>query len=245
MPASGDFRLSISRAMTDQLHDALHELDPAPLGCHELELLEPRQGVYQLYLGEDLVYVGSAAQSLPARLSQHFWKLAGRQNIAVDEVRFTCLYVDEDLTVLAPEDRLIKLFQDEGSCAWNGMGFGLHDPGRNRDTTELRDDHFDRRYPVRLDWSCEGIKSGSYTVTKLARALKGELPYLFRYANTSADRAVYGSTTVNVPEDAMAADDLLAVLAAALPTYQVTALSGYVIMYREQRAYPQGRVILP
>ena len=190
------------------------------------------------------MYVGSASQSIRGRLTQHFWKLAGRQNIAADEVTFTCLYVDEDLTVLAPEDRLIRVFQDEGSCEWNGNGFGLHDPGRNRDTTELRPDHFDLRYPVRLDWQCDEIEAGEWTARELLGALKRTLPYLLRYANTPADRARYDAATVDVPEDGMEATELFELLADELPGYQITALPGYVDHVPREPRLPSGRVHL-
>jgi hypothetical protein len=243
MPASGDFKLSISRALTDQLHDALHQLEPAPLTGANLASIEQRQGVYQLYLVGDLVYVGSASASLRDRLTEHMNKLAGRQNIAAPEVRFTCLYVDEDLTVLAPEDRLIRVFQDEGSCAWNGQGFGLHDPGRNRDNTVLRSDHFDSMYPIRLDWVCESIAAGTYTALELLVALKRDLPYNFRYQSDVTAREEYAYTLVEVPKDNMIALALFKLLAAALPAYQITVLPGYTIMYEESREYPQGHVI--
>jgi hypothetical protein len=246
MSAFGEFRLSISQALTDQLHAALHKLNPAPLSLDEIGALEARQGVYQLYLEGDLVYVGSAAKSLRARLTQHHWKIAGRQNISVEDVGFTCLYVDEDLTVLAPEDRLITVFQDEGSCAWNGQGFGPHDPGRNRDKTILKPDHFDRQYPIRLDWPCEGIKAGATTARHLVRALKLELPYAYRYENKAANRADYDAATVIVPRDNMTALELLVLLAGALPNYQITALMGYVIMYKQRgEIYPDATVIRP
>ncbi|MGC2374480.1 MAG: Eco29kI family restriction endonuclease [Solirubrobacteraceae bacterium] len=245
MPASADFKLSISRALTDQLRDALHQLEPASLMAEHLDKIEPRQGVYQLYLGGDLVYVGSASASLRDRLTEHMWKVAGRQNIAADEVQFTCLYVDEDLTVLAPEERLIRVFQDEGSCAWNGMGFGLHDPGRNRDSTVLRDNHFDLAYPIRLDWVCEGIAAGTYTVLDMLAGLKRELPYNFRYKNDAAARSEYAFVSVDVPDDNMTALALFELIAAALPAYQITSLPGYVIMYKESGSYPQGHVIRP
>jgi hypothetical protein len=244
VPASGDFKLSISKALTDQLHEALHELDPAPLTEADLAQVEARQGVYQLYLADDLVYVGSASGSLRNRLSQHLRKLSGRQNIAAASVRFTCLYVDEDLTVLAPEDRLIRVFQDEGSCAWNGSGFGIHDPGRRRDETAVDAGHFDAQYPIRLDWITD-IPAGSYTAADLLAQLRRDLPYTFRYQSDAAARQDYGAAAVEVPEDGMAARALLQLIAAALPDYQVTALPGYLIMYRERRDYPQGEVIEP
>lgn len=244
MAASAEFKLSISRALTDQLHDALHELQPVGLTLPNVGTIEDRQGVYQLYYGSDLVYVGSAAWSLRDRLTEHYWKLAGRENIMFANVRFTCLYVDEDLTVLAPEDRLIRVFQDEGSCAWNGSGFGLHDPGKNRDTTVLPATHFDALYPISLGWSCD-IEAGEWDARSLLAELKRQLPYNFRYASTTADRARYAAVTIDVPHSKMAALDLFQLVAAALPEYQITALPGYVIMYREQRQYPQGRIISP
>jgi hypothetical protein len=241
MPASGDFKLSISRALTDQLHDALHQLESAPLIRENIANVESRPGVYQLYLGSDLVYVGSASSSLRNRLGQHQRKLAGRQNIAAAEVRFTCLYVDEDLTVLAPEDRLIRLFRDEGSSAWNGNGFGIHDPGKRRDTTDLDADHFDRLYPIRLDWPCEGIVAGNYTARELLARIKKVLPYTYRYVLDHSDWNV----AIDVPGDDMPAIDLLTLVAQTFPAYQITALPGYVIMYPESQEYPDSKVIEP
>jgi hypothetical protein len=145
------------------------------------------------------------------------------------------------LTVLAPEDRLIRVFQDEGSCAWNGNGFGLHDPGRRRDTTDLAANHFDRLYPIRLDWPCEGISAGSYTAKNLLSRLKKALPYTYRYVLDMSDERV----SIDVPEDDMSALDLLTLVAATFPAYQITALPGYVIMYPESRAYPDSEVIEP
>jgi hypothetical protein len=242
MTASGHFRLSISKALTDQLHEHLHELTPVALSPANLARLESSQGVYQLYLLDDLVYVGSASSSIKRRLEQHRNKLAGRQHISADEVAFTCLYVDEDLTVLAPEDRLIRVFQDEGSCVWNGNGFGLHDPGRRRDETEIPPSHFDALYPIRLDWACE-IDRGQYELRVLLSRVKQELPFNFRYETTVRAKRDYAAVTVEVPRAGLPARALLALIAAALPSYQVTALPGYVIMYRERRSYPQGEVI--
>jgi hypothetical protein len=238
VPASGEFKLSISKALTDQLHDSLQHLEPAPLTVENVSAVEARGGVYQLYRGDELVYIGSAAGSLRTRLRQHMRKLSGRQNIEAADVSFSCLYVDEDLTVLAPEDRLIRLFRDEGSSAWNGNGFGPHDPGRNRDFTALAADHFDRGYPIRLDWRCE-VSAGSYGAKELLGRLKKQLPYTLRYELSSADHA----RPVEVPEGDMSARQLLELIARALPAYQVTALGGYVIMYKESVRYPEGETI--
>jgi hypothetical protein len=241
MPASRDFKLNISKALTDQLHDALHELEPVALTPNNIAAAPAHPGVYQLYLADDLVYVGSASNSLRSRLGQHHRKISGRQNIDAADVTFTCLTVDEDLTVLAPEDRLIKLFQDEGSCAWNGNGFGIHDPGKRRDTTDLDADHFDRLYPIRLDWPCEGIGTGRYGAKDLLARVKKVLPYTYRYVLDHSDWTV----AIEVPDDDMPAIDLFKLIAATFPAYQVTALQGYVIMYPESQNYPDSEVIEP
>lgn len=244
MAAAEEFKLSISRALTDQLHGALHELDPAPLSEENIAQLERKRGVYQLYLAGDLVYVGSASGSLPNRLNQHYRKISGRKNIAPSDVSFSCLYVDEDLTVLAPEDRLIKLFRDEGSCAWNGKGFGPHDPGRWRDDTTIDEDHFDSLYPINLDWATT-IAAGPYEGPAFLRLLQRDLPYTFRRQNDVQAKRDYGAVEITVPRDEMSALDLLALAAKALPGYQITALPGYVIMYRGTRDFPQGTKISP
>ncbi len=243
MPASGEFKLSISRALTDQLREHLAELTPEPLTAGNLALLEKRPGVYQLYKDGKLVYVGSASRTLPHRLGQHLRKIGGRRSISIEEVAFTCLYVDEDLTVLAPEDRLIKVFQGEGAAPWNTNGFGNNDPGRRRDESHVSAGHFDALYPIEIEWSCDSITSGNRSAAKLLAELKAALPFVLRYQNTPEAQRNYGDVDIQVPSDGMNAEALLTLVAEALPDYQVTALPGYVIVYREERDYPSGRII--
>ena len=243
MPASGEFRLSISRALTDQLKEHLATLTPAALSPDTLARLDKRQGVYQLYKRDQLVYVGSASGTLPHRLGQHLRKVSGRQNITVDEMSFTCLYVDEDLTVLAPEERLIRAFQGEGAAPWNTNGFGNNDPGRRRDESHVSDNHFDSLYPINLDWPCDSIAAGDHRGDELLAGLKRTLPFVLRYENTAHAKLVYQDVEIRVPSTGMTAEALLELVAEALPGYQMTALPGYVILYQEERNYPSGRII--
>src|SRR5689334_4898102 len=53
-----DFRLSITKALGDQLAAALEKLGRAPLDEQHLKALDERPGVYQLYINEKFVYVG-------------------------------------------------------------------------------------------------------------------------------------------------------------------------------------------
>ncbi len=243
MASNGEFKLSISKALTDQLREHLRDLTPEPLGAEALGRLQRRPGVYQLYQGENLVYVGSAAGELPHRLGKHLRKLRGRRNISIEEIAFTCLYVDEDLTVLAPEERLIKVFQAEGSAPWNTNGFGNNDPGKRRDESHVPETHFDAQYPIRLEWPCAGIKSGGRSAAALLAELKRELPFVVRYDSGARAKADFAAARVEVSADGMADEALLELVAGALPRYQVTALPGYVIVYPGGRTYLSGRVI--
>jgi hypothetical protein len=225
------------------LREHLASLTPEPLTTEALERLEKRQGVYQLYKDQKLVYVGSASTYLPHRLGQHLRKIRGRRNLAIHEIAFTCLYVNEDLTVLAPEERLIKVFQGEGSAPWNTNGFGNNDPGRRRDESHVPEGHFDALYPIELEWPCDSIKAGDRTAAELLAELKRELPFVLRYDSEPQAKRDYVDVDVDVLADGMTAEALLRLVASVLPGYHVTALPGYVILYPEGRTYLSGRVI--
>jgi hypothetical protein len=192
------------------------------------------------------VYVGKADASLPQRLERHRFKLGGRVNIDLAEITFTCLYVDEDLDALAPEKMLIDRFKSEGSAPWNFNGFGNNDPGRERDTTRFKDDHFDTQYPADLDFPLPDIGPGRYRVDELTSKIKSLLPYVFRYETVKRrPHPDLTDTYVEIadPESPPTGDSLFGALGEALVNWQVTALPGYVIMYREHRTYPSSRRI--
>jgi hypothetical protein len=244
MPSHAEFKLSITRALTSQLVEALDELDPEPLAPENLANLDARPGVYQLYVSSYLVYVGSAENSLPQRLAQHRRKLSGRQNIDLLTIAYTALYVDEDMTVLAPENQLIRVYKEQEFCEWNTGGFGNNDVGKNRDTTELPEGHFDVLHPIRLDYRPE-IEAGKWPLAKLLVKVKRELPFAFRYERGSQSLEEYSKREVRVAPD-LNAREMFGLIAAALgKKWQITVFPGYAIMYRESREYPQGEVIGP
>jgi hypothetical protein len=244
MANSAEFKLSVTRALADQMASALGSLAPEPLTREALAALAQRPGVYQLYHESTLVYVGKADRSLPQRLERHRFKLGGRTNVKLADVTFTCLYVDEDLDALAPEKMLIGRFKSEGSAPWNFNGFGNNDPGRERDTTRFKDDHFDVQYPANLNVAVEGVEPGRYKISDLVVKMKAALPYVFRYASTGKKphRDLTSAQVEVSPERVPAsADYLFATIAEAMPAWQITALPGYVIMYPESRTYPSAR----
>jgi hypothetical protein len=240
MPSSAEFKLSITKALGHQLVDSISGLTPAPLNDTEIATLRPEQGVYQLYHDGELVYIGKADDTLPARLGQHRRKISGRQSIELGDMTFTALYVEEDLSAVAPETLLINHHRTRGAISWNFGGFGRNDPGRERDTTRLKPTDFDARFPIQLDWPCDTLQ-GDHTAIELLRHVKTYLPYVFRYQDAQK-RDVhqppdYHQTNVHVVANTTA-DDLLRTIVEALPAgWQITALHGYVIMYHETRNY--------
>ncbi|MFD3991920.1 Eco29kI family restriction endonuclease [Streptomyces sp. NPDC058548] len=237
-----EFKLSITKALGDQLAAALKDLTPAPLTMENIQALRALPGVYQLYKGEQLVYVGKADASLPQRIERHFRKISGRRNISLAEMTFTCLYVDEDFGAVAPERLLINKHRGQGEVPWNYNGFGNNDPGKRRDTTEVDADHFDRAYPIDLEYKCADLwqsvsENGSVPLADLLSAVKKALPYVFRYQASSAFEAIH----VSEPNEGATADEVLRAAASHLPDmWQITALPGYLIMYPKVEEYPSA-----
>ncbi|GAA2156174.1 hypothetical protein GCM10009760_56870 [Kitasatospora kazusensis] len=223
-----DFMLSITKALGDQLADALDGLDRAPLSEESIGQLKDKAGVYQLYLDGDFVYVGKADKSLPSRLRNHLRKISGRRNISLDRMAFSCLYVAEDFSALAPEQLLISRHKEMGNIPWNNNGFGNKDPGRQRDSTILKQNHFDVQFPVDLDRPVEGLEPGLSTLHGLLECVKVGLPYNFRYGKA----AEFKSRFLQVPAGLVTADEIFRLISAEIPDkWQISVLMGYVIMY--------------
>jgi Eco29kI restriction endonuclease len=243
--ASAEFKLSITRALADQLADALSRLQPAPLTPDRVESIQPRPGVYELYLDDQRVYVGKASKSLPARLHNHLRKLSGRSQIQLGDVTFQCLYVDEDLEAAAPEKMLIKKYRNQGGAPWNTNGFGNKDPGRRRDHSLVKSNHFDALYPINLDLSIRSIPTGTYPVREFLDKVKSSLPFNLRFDKDSQRaRGDYRLLTVDIPPKELHVRDLVRLAVEALPEgWQATALPGYMILYPEQDTYESATVL--
>ncbi len=216
--------------------------------AEEINSLPIGMGIYKLYHQESLVYIGKA-DSLKKRLGEHRRKIVGRQNLDLADMGFKCLFIHPNWTTLAPENSLIKYYRKsgEGECAWNGNGFGPHDPGRERETTNKPPDGFDAQYPIRQDWACDWIKADAWKAARLLKAIKRGLPYLVRY-QTATKKSLephpdYVDLTITVPKDDMTARELLRVIAKALHGWQATAFPSHMILYKEQRTYTHGQVI--
>ena len=239
-----DFKLSITKALADQLAEKLAPLKKHPLTIDAIRHLDARAGVYLLWLDEARVYVGKAQKSLPARLQNHWNKLRGRKNIDIEKVSFVCLYVDEDLDAAAPERLLIKHYRKErgsNGVPWNTNGFGNKDPGRRRDKSEVEENHFDAMFPVNLAFNALRFKVGRTTVGKLLSELKKQLPYNLRFDKKSEDARNDYRIELDVPKEQYTAEEAIELVVGALPEqWQATALPGYLILYPEREIYPSA-----
>lgn len=95
-------------------------------------------GIYALYFKDRLVYIGKATKemtksgrTLRSRLNEHVRKIAGRQNISLEEIQCRYLTFDSEWWVFAAEFALMVHYEPE----WNGSGFGSKTPGVGRPGT--------------------------------------------------------------------------------------------------------------
>jgi hypothetical protein len=242
--ATRHFTFDLTGALAEQLDAALPTLNPEPLSIVKLEDVDTTPGIYQLYLRGELVYVGKADRSLRARLTDHHRKIIGRLNIDIDDLTFTGLYLEGTWIPVGPEQMLIKRREGQGvKPAWNFNGFGINDPGKERDTTNFVSDHFDVLYPADLDFIISAIDQGTYLANELLPVVKRALPYIFRYENQWARHPDYLTSQVRIKSNPTAAEVFDALMAALPSGWQITALPGYVIMYKNVRTYPSARHI--
>ncbi|MEV5881582.1 Eco29kI family restriction endonuclease [Streptomyces sp. NPDC052020] len=239
------FRL-IPQAQEDLFIRILAAQPRHSLTIPNIEQLDDWPGVYLLHqeTGVEIpetVYVGKGDRSISHRLKRNLRKIDGRRNIDSKDFSFSYLKLDDDLSYVAPEQLVIRRLNGRGIEPWNNNGFGNQDPGRMRDRTRLRGDHFDVLHPIDLSWALhpEGpaLDLAAYD---LAVRLKQELPYNFRFEYRPG--AIDSETRVTVPEGPLSADQAFRLLSSAVgEEWQISALMGYVLMYRERGvSYPSA-----
>lgn len=145
---------------------------------------------------------------------------------------------------------MIEHYRRQRLCEWNGNGFGPHDPGRNRETTNKPPEGFDQQYPIKAAWPCVEIAAGEHEANALLQRIKGSLPFCFRYEtdnprhNWRAGSTKYNGGTVRVPQPNMPAAELVAEVARQLgSTWQATKFPSHIILYEERRHYRFGTVL--
>jgi hypothetical protein len=244
-----EFEFDLPGALLARLIQVLDRLEPVVLDSANLAHIPEEQGVYQLYLDNRLVYVGKtdAKAGLNSRLSRHARKI--RHRIGLDPVRVSFKAVRIFVfTAIDLETDLMRHYGGVKEIAWNGSGFGSNDPGRERDTTKVDSSNYDARFPIDIDRELAfAIDAGETAASALLR-LKDALPYTFRYQgkgggsrNPHPDFETTRLPALTGPTTPRAAIEYIVGL---LPNgWQATALPGYIILYKEDRAYPNSEII--
>jgi hypothetical protein len=245
MKGFADFELDLREVLLEKLVVKFGEMDPGVLSDVPEGEIPDAQGVYQLFLEDELVYVGKtdADAGLRTRLKRHSRKVLHRQNLNPVNVHFKALRIFV-FTPMDIESELIKRCRESGTSSWNGSGFGSNDPGRERDTSKPGE--FDAQYPIDLDRPIrfQGVEDKFSAAAALAN-LRSAVPYLLRTeAQGRKPHPDLVAASVGVPEGNITARSLISRIVSKLPTgWQATALPGYVILYKKHEDYAYGQVI--
>lgn len=248
----GELEFDLPGALLRAILERFETIEPADL-THPVVLdLPEEQGVYALYLKDPfrLVYIGKTDSDagLRYRLVRHAQKIIGRQNIGPGDVQFRAvrLFV---FTAMDIESALIGHYGGVKSVPWNGSGFGSNDPGKERDTTTYKADHWDTQYPVLLDECFVQFDPGTYAVSDLMKDLKAGLPYLIRYERPGRARNSFHpdfeQARVTLTRQNMTTREVLEAVMNALPQgWHATAVPSHIIAYKnDRRRFPSGLLI--
>jgi len=250
IPGYVDFEFDLPGALLARLIDVLGKMDSVTLAPAQLASIPDAQGVYQLFMDNDLVYIGKtdAEAGLRKRLERHASKIQHRNGLDPARVSFRAVRVYV-FTAVDLESQLIGHYGGYSAVRWNGSGFGSNDPGRERDTTTYKDDHFDALYPIDINRPLDLAVQDSMTAVEAFAALKAALPYVFRYQGASPRSRkphpdLEGTTVTLAGLSPVTARGLIKTVVEQLPAgWQATLLPSHIILYKEARQYPQGTVI--
>lgn len=244
-----EFEFDLPDALFSSLVMVLDNLPSAPLTQDYLATIPEAQGVYQLLLRGDVVYVGKtdAEAGLKNRLERHARTIRFRQNLHAGDVTFKAVRVFV-FTTMDLETQLIKHYETHGAVSWNNSGFGSNDPGRNRDKTEVKNEGFDAQFPIDLDRDVKLELPKKCSAADALAALKAYLPYIFRFEGAAprsrAPHPQLRETIVRVPVGAIPTRAFVTQIVQQLPGgWQATALPGRLLLYKENTSYDFGQII--
>ncbi|MCA0961969.1 GIY-YIG nuclease family protein [Salipiger bermudensis] len=250
MPGFAELEFDLPGALLTAILERLEGMDAADLTTANALTIPEEQGVYALYLKADnrLVYIGKTDSDagLRHRLTRHARKIVGRRNIDPNDVAFKAIRLFV-FTAMDLEAALIQHFGGVGAVAWNNSGFGSNDPGRKRDTSDYKADHFDAQYPIELDEEFVAFEPGDYPVAEIMQRLKDGLPYTLRFQRPGRKsyHADFTNTVVTIAQPGMTAREVLALCGRNLPAgWHITALPSHIISYKGDRnVYDHGHEI--
>ncbi|MNV29433.1 hypothetical protein D3C71_1206600 [compost metagenome] len=240
----------LHQALVRDLVALLDEMEPANLNHGNASSVVDGQGVYQLFLRDELVYVGKTdlEAGLRRRLLRHCEKIRSRLNLAPDDVSFKAVQIYV-FTAMDLEGALIKHYKRvQGKLAWNLSGFGSNDPGKERDNSKLKRTHFDSCYPIDLGLDVNIQSNQKLSVASVLRSLKDQLPYTIRFecvpAKSKKPHPDLINTPIHLESGSLSVRSVLTTVSSALgPNWQITTFPGYITIYREHKNYDHGKII--
>jgi hypothetical protein len=253
-PGYSEFEFDLPAALLKTLVSVLDQLPPVPLTEENLASIPKHQGVYQLLLMRDghpeVVYIGKtdAKSGLRDRLNKHFKKVQHRHNLEPGEVLFKAVRVFV-FTAVDLEAQLIAHSGGVAKVSWNGSGFGSKDPGRERDTTKYKIDHFDTQFPIDINRVLDFEIPRDGSAAAVLRILKTEVPYLIRYETLSKGSRIGHSdledTPVEIVGENLNSENVIRQVIQQLPSgWHATLLPSHIIIYKDDpRKFPSGRRI--
>jgi hypothetical protein len=271
IPGFAEFEFDLPNALLESLVTAFEKISSVPLTLPNVAMIPDEQGVYQLFLkrggARRLVYIGKTDgdAGLNKRLARHAAKIQSRENLDPADVFFKAARIFV-FTAVDLETQLIRHYSKSEDISWNGSGFGSNDPGRERDTTTYKADHFDTQFPIDIQRPLNFDLPHEASVATILRVLKRKLPYLIRFqtqlptrlqargaTRLQTQRTKIGrahpeleTTMINLlPAFSGTVYDVLMQLIQALPPgWHATKLPSHVIIYKnDTRNFPSGTLI--
>jgi hypothetical protein len=247
-----EFEFDLPSALLAHLVEVLDSLDAAPLTTTAVAEIPREQGVYQLLQEvngkREVVYIGKtdAESGLRARLEKHRTKTQDRSNLDPESLFFKAVRVYV-FTAVDLEAQLIKKYGGVSKVRWNGSGFGSKDPGKERDTTTYKVDHFDTLYPINIDLPITTPIPENSSAADVLRLVKRVVPYLLRFETlTKGSRTAHADleeTLVTVdPGLPLTMRSLIEKIVVQLPPgWHATKLPSHLIVYKnDSRKFPSG-----
>lgn len=249
-----EFEFDLPSALLRNLVSVFDHLEAITLTESNVETIPEVQGVYQLFLkrgtATNLVYIGKtdAAAGLRVRLYRHATKIQHRLNLNPGDVLFKAVRVYV-FTAVDLETQLITHYGG-AQVSWNGSGFGSNDPGRERDTTTYKPDHFDTQFPIDISRALSFSLPTTASAAEILAQLKSGLPYLIRIqtlrqGSRSPHRDLEATIVTLDPQQPMTPESVIAQTVRQLPTgWHATMLPSHVIIYKDDtRRFPSGHRI--
>ncbi|MEX2650389.1 MAG: GIY-YIG nuclease family protein [Alphaproteobacteria bacterium] len=249
-PGYVEFEFDLPEALLARLIKTLNKMSGASLAPANLVGIPEVQGVYQLLLDNDLIYIGKtdAKAGLRKRLERHSRKIQMRRGLDPARVTFKAvrIYV---FTAIDLEKQLLKNYGGTPVVRWNGSGFGSNDPGKKRDRTTYKKNHFDIVFPIDIDLPLSFSLVSEKSASDILNSLKDALPFLLRFEQIETKPKtphfdLSRTAIVFETERLWTARTLIEHIVAQLPAgWQAIKLPSHMILYKEDQAYPQGEVI--